>query len=83
LGSRAIRVFLVDDHEVVRRGVAELLKANDDIDVVGEASSVKRVERWRSSTPWFSGSPDLQITGAICGVTILEVEDPIAQQACG
>ena len=38
--SRPIRVFLVDDHEVVRRGVAELLEANDDIEVVGEASSV-------------------------------------------
>jgi DNA-binding NarL/FixJ family response regulator len=35
-----IRVFLVDDHEVVRRGVRELLEAEDDLDVVGEASSV-------------------------------------------
>jgi DNA-binding NarL/FixJ family response regulator len=40
LVSRPIRVFLVDDHEVVRRGVAELLEANDDIEVVGEASTV-------------------------------------------
>ncbi|WP_061288936.1 response regulator [Herbidospora cretacea] len=35
-----IRVFLVDDHEVVRRGVAALLEAEDDIRVVGEAGSV-------------------------------------------
>ncbi|MGB8649564.1 MAG: response regulator transcription factor [Mycobacteriales bacterium] len=35
-----ISVFLVDDHEVVRRGVRELLEAEDDIQVVGEASSV-------------------------------------------
>jgi len=40
LVSRPIRVFLVDDHEIVRRGVAELLEANDDIEVVGEAASV-------------------------------------------
>jgi DNA-binding NarL/FixJ family response regulator len=36
-----IRVFLLDDHEVVRRGVAELLSAEDDIEVVGEASTAE------------------------------------------
>jgi DNA-binding NarL/FixJ family response regulator len=34
------RVFLVDDHEVVRVGVRELLNGADDLDVVGEAGSV-------------------------------------------
>ncbi|MGM1062361.1 response regulator transcription factor [Saccharothrix sp. Mg75] len=34
------RVFLVDDHEVVRVGVRELLNADDDLEVVGEAGSV-------------------------------------------
>jgi DNA-binding NarL/FixJ family response regulator len=33
-----IRVFLLDDHEVVRRGLAELLQGEDDIEVVGECS---------------------------------------------
>jgi two-component system, NarL family, response regulator DevR len=37
-----IRVFLVDDHEIVRRGVRELLEAEDDIEVVGEAGSVEQ-----------------------------------------
>ncbi|KAA9149821.1 response regulator transcription factor [Amycolatopsis acidicola] len=32
-----ITVFLVDDHEVVRRGVADLLEADPDLSVVGEA----------------------------------------------
>ncbi|MGB9112308.1 MAG: response regulator transcription factor [Acidimicrobiales bacterium] len=32
-------VFLLDDHEVVRRGVYELLSAEDDLEVVGEAST--------------------------------------------
>ena len=36
-----VRVFLVDDHEVVRRGVSELLDAEPDITVVGEAGSVR------------------------------------------
>jgi len=35
-----ITVFLVDDHEIVRRGVRELLEGEEDIDVVGEAASV-------------------------------------------
>ncbi|WP_221348402.1 response regulator [Streptomyces beigongshangae] len=34
-----ITVFLLDDHEVVRRGVHELLSMEDDIEVVGEAGT--------------------------------------------
>ncbi|MEU9337773.1 response regulator transcription factor [Streptomyces sp. NPDC048290] len=34
-----IRVFLLDDHEVVRRGVHELLTVEEDIEVVGEAGT--------------------------------------------
>jgi DNA-binding NarL/FixJ family response regulator len=34
-----ISVFLVDDHEIVRRGVAQLLDTEDDITVVGEAGT--------------------------------------------
>ncbi|OMC44444.1 DNA-binding response regulator [Mycobacterium sp. IS-2888] len=35
-----VKVFLVDDHEVVRRGLIDLLGADPDLDVVGEAGSV-------------------------------------------
>jgi two-component system, NarL family, response regulator DevR len=34
-----IRVFLLDDHEIVRRGINDLLSGQPDINVVGEASS--------------------------------------------
>ncbi len=34
-----MRVFLLDDHEVVRRGVAQLVDGEQDLQVVGEASS--------------------------------------------
>jgi DNA-binding NarL/FixJ family response regulator len=34
-----IRVFLLDDHEVVRRGLKDLLEDEPDIRVVGEAST--------------------------------------------
>lgn len=35
-----VSVFLVDDHEVVRRGLIDLLGADPELDVVGEAGSV-------------------------------------------
>ena len=35
-------VFLVDDHEIVRRGVADLINAEADLDVVGEAATIKQ-----------------------------------------
>src|SRR6202167_1798303 len=36
-----IGVFLLDDHEIVRRGVRELLEAEPDITVVGEAGTAE------------------------------------------
>jgi two-component system response regulator DevR len=36
-----ISVFLLDDHEVVRRGVRELIEAEDDMVVVGEAGTAE------------------------------------------
>jgi len=35
------RVFLLDDHELVRRGIRDLLWAEDDLQVVGEASTAE------------------------------------------
>ena len=34
-----IKVFLLDDHEIVRRGLRDLLESEGDITVVGEAST--------------------------------------------
>lgn len=36
------RVFLVDDHEIVRNGVAALINAERDLEVVGEAGTLKQ-----------------------------------------
>jgi two-component system, NarL family, response regulator DevR len=41
LGNR-LRVFLLDDHEVVRRGLKELLEADGDVEVVGEAGTAEQ-----------------------------------------
>ena len=47
-----INVFLVDDHEIVRRGVADLINAEADLTVVGEASTVKQaLSRIAATTP--------------------------------
>jgi two-component system response regulator DevR len=40
-----IRVFLLDDHEVVRRGIADLLEIETGIRVVGEAGSAAEALR--------------------------------------
>ncbi|WEH42539.1 response regulator transcription factor [Streptomyces sp. NBC_01218] len=38
MADKTIRVLLVDDHQVVRRGLRTFLEIQDDIEVVGEAS---------------------------------------------
>jgi two-component system, NarL family, response regulator DevR len=40
-GLAMVSVFLVDDHEVVRRGLIDLLASDPELDVVGEAGSVR------------------------------------------
>ena len=40
-----IRVFLLDDHEIVRRGIRELLEGEPDIAVVGESGSAAEATR--------------------------------------
>ena len=39
--SGQIGVFLLDDHEIVRKGVRDLLEAEPDIVVVGEAGTAE------------------------------------------
>lgn len=40
-----IRLFLLDDHEIVRRGIRELLETEPDLSVVGEAGSAAQARR--------------------------------------
>ncbi|HKJ39333.1 MAG TPA: response regulator transcription factor [Anaerolineales bacterium] len=39
--SEAIRVYITDDHQIVRRGIRQLLSTEAGIEVVGEASNGK------------------------------------------
>jgi two-component system, NarL family, response regulator DevR len=43
--SMTIKVYLLDDHEVVRRGLRELLEVEPDIEVVGESGSAAEAAR--------------------------------------
>lgn len=43
--SGPIRVMLVDDHEVVRRGIVTVIDASESLSVIGEASSVAEATR--------------------------------------
>jgi two-component system, NarL family, response regulator DevR len=51
-GVVMIRVFLLDDHEIVRRGLRELLEAEDDLVIVGEAGTAQEaLDRIPSTRP--------------------------------
>jgi DNA-binding NarL/FixJ family response regulator len=40
-----VNIFLLDDHEIVRRGLRELLEAEEDLTVVGEAGTADEARR--------------------------------------
>ena len=51
-----IRVFLLDDHEVVRRGLRELLETDPEVEVAGEAGTAEEALRRVPAT-----SPDVAV----------------------
>lgn len=44
-GGGMIRVYLLDDHELVRRGLRDLLSAEADVEIVGEAGTATVAQR--------------------------------------
>ena len=45
VSTEPIRVYLLDDHEIVRRGLRELLESEGDIEVVGESGLAAEATR--------------------------------------
>lgn len=41
-GEEMLRILLVDDHEMVRQGISQILEREDDIKVVGQAGTGKQ-----------------------------------------
>ncbi len=56
IGLALVRVALLDDHEIVRHGVAELVNAQVDMEVVGEAGSANEMLQTVAAT-----SPDVAV----------------------
>jgi DNA-binding NarL/FixJ family response regulator len=56
----SVRVFIVDDHEIVRRGITTILATTDDIAIIGEAAT-GRAAILRAPTV----KPDVIIIGAL------------------
>jgi DNA-binding NarL/FixJ family response regulator len=63
LPDRVIRILIVDDHPLLREGVASLLEDRTDMTVVGEASNgAEAIERFREAQPDVT-LMDLQMPG--------------------
>lgn len=45
LDTRPIRVYLLDDHELVRRGLRDLLSVESDLSIVGESGTARAARR--------------------------------------
>src|SRR3974377_1202205 len=68
--TAAIKVFLLDDHESVRRGVRDLLEAEPDITVIGEAgtaqSALARIPALRPDVAGLGGRRPRGGRGRVC-----------------
>lgn len=60
-GTMTSRVFLLDDHEIVRRGLAELIDSADDLQVVGEAGTAREALEGLAATPADVAILDVQL----------------------
>ena len=59
--SSVLKVFLLDDHEIVRRGVRELIETDGDLVVVGEAGSAEEADEVIASLAELGELPDVAV----------------------
>ncbi|WP_405910473.1 MULTISPECIES: response regulator [unclassified Streptomyces] len=77
-----IRVFLLDDHEVVRRGLADLLDAEPDISVVGDAENCEHALVRASAVRPHVAVLDVRLPDGD-GITVCrELRDRMPELAC-
>lgn len=59
MGSTPIRVFVVDDHELIRQGLRRLIEHEDDIELRGEAeTAAEAIARIPDANPHVSNVLD-------------------------
>ena len=62
MAEKPIRVLIVDDHAVVRKGIRALLDTEGDIDVIGEAEDgQKAVQAYFSLKPASHTGPETNL----------------------
>jgi DNA-binding NarL/FixJ family response regulator len=80
MAAALIRVAIVDDHPVVRQGIAALLGAHAEIEVVGSAGSVEEAVALLGRTPIDVLLLDIRL-GADSGLRLLDGGDTAASSA--
>ena len=76
-----IRILIVEDHHVVRKGLMALLKASPEVDIVGEAADgLEAIERFHALRPDIT-LMDLRLPklGGADVITQLRIADPSAR----
>lgn len=73
--SERIRVLLVDDHTLVREGLGQILDAEDDFAVVGQAATSQQAVRLAASTRPDVVLLDVQIPGWPAPVTVTRIRE--------
>jgi two-component system response regulator DevR len=68
-----IRVFLLDDHELVRRGIRDMLWAEEDVQVVGEASTAEEAMELIPQTKPDVAVLDVRLDAGTAGLGGIEV----------
>jgi two-component system response regulator DevR len=82
MSEKTVKVFLVDDHEVVREGLAQLLSTEKDIEVVGGAGSSREALRLMALNPPRVAVVDMRL-GEEDGVELCrEIRSRFAATAC-
>lgn len=79
--AEKIRVMIVDDHHVVRQGLAALLKASNAVEVVAEAADGREaIQRWGAHAPDVT-LMDLQMqpVGGVEAIQRIRAEHPNAR----
>jgi two-component system response regulator DevR len=80
--AKPTSVFIVDDHELIRRGLRDLIQFEDDLAVIGEAASVAAAVRGMTEHPPQLALVDLLLTDGT-GIDVCRwVRSNLAHTAC-